>query len=266
MTQAHGFVKNWRVRMHDLIGQGVAAARRRKHWTQEEAAWQFRYHGLVTWRTGTVGQLEAGLRRPRLDEIVLICAALDCALDELLPDVDDEWIELGDGAAMTPEAIRAVLYGEVDADPGGSITAEMRFPGEAELAKQIMRAEPERKRIEALLEPVTQLARRRGIKLLAGDRRNAFRLPTDAERHAARRLQVHPSQVKFAARVLWHQDFAAERDSRIGDVEGIAARSLQARRGLVARAMLTELGDLFREAYKGSGEQHAPESAGDAGG
>jgi transcriptional regulator with XRE-family HTH domain len=235
--------------MHDLIGQGVAAARRRKRWTQEEAAGQFRYHGLVTWRTGTVGQLEAGLRRPRLDEVVLICAALDCALDELLPDVDDEWIELGDGAEMTPEAIRAVLYGEVDASPTGSITAEMRFPGEDELVRRYAQGKREHDRIDALLDPVKQLARQRGIKVKAGDWLDAFKLPTDAERHAARRLKLHPSQVKFAARVLWHGDFTAERDSRIGDVGEIEPRSLQARRGLVTRTMLAELGDFLREAY-----------------
>jgi ADP-ribose pyrophosphatase YjhB (NUDIX family)/transcriptional regulator with XRE-family HTH domain len=226
------------MRMHDLIGAGVAAVRQQKRWTQEDAAREFRYHGLSSWRTGTVGQLEAGLRRPRLDEVVLICAALGVALEDLLPD-SDEAVELGDGAWMTSAAIRAVLDGSVDAQPFG-VTEEMSFPGEEKVAEAIQRSLPQRKQTEQLLAPISQYA----DGLLRGDVRMAFQLPTDAERHAARRLGLHPAQIKLASRALWdHRDFASERDRRVGDVGKLEARSRQARRGLVTRAMLAELRD-----------------------
>jgi 8-oxo-dGTP diphosphatase len=217
--------------MHDLIGKGVAAARKRRRWTQEDAARAFRYHGLTAWRTSTVGSLEAGMRRPRLDEVVLMCAALGVGLDELLPD-SDKLIELGDGARMTSAAVRSVLAGSAGED------TEASFPGADSVIDAIARARPESRRVEALLAPITRYA---GWRLPDADLQAAFLTPSDTERHAARRLEVHPAQVKLAARALWRRDFADERDSRVGDAEQIEPRSRQARRGLVTRTMLGEL-------------------------
>jgi 8-oxo-dGTP diphosphatase len=217
--------------MHDLIGKGVAAARKRRRWTQEDAAREFRYHGLTAWRTSTVGSLEAGMRRPRLDEVVLMCAALGVGLDELLPD-SDKLIELGDGARMTSAAVRSALAGSADED------TEASFPGADRVIDAIARDRPERRRVEALLAPIARYA---GWGLTNADWETAFLTPSDAERHAARRLKVHPAQVKLAARALWRQDFAGERDARVGDPGQIEPRSRQARRGLVTRTMLAEL-------------------------
>jgi transcriptional regulator with XRE-family HTH domain len=225
------------MRMHDLIGAGVAAARQRKRWTQEDAAREFRFHGLTSWRTGTVGQLEAGLRRPRLDEVVLICAALDVALEELLPDTS-EMVELGDGARMPAEAIRRILDGTVDAPPFQSITDDMIFPGEQKVVDAVLRSMPDHEETQKLLAPIRLYA----TGLTHGDVRQAFSAPADAERHAARRLGLRPAQVKLASRALWeHRDFTEERDRRVGDAAKLEPRSLQARRGLVTRAMLAEL-------------------------
>src|SRR5271157_4450904 len=44
-----------------------------------------RSHGLRAYRTSTVGSLEAGLRRPRLDEALLMARALGVTLDKLIP-------------------------------------------------------------------------------------------------------------------------------------------------------------------------------------
>ena len=101
-----------------LIAKGVAEARRRQGWTQEQTANAFRIHGLRAWRKGTVGQLEAGLRKPRFDELLLMARALGTTLDELIPGGDDEVVELGDGAEVSPRWIREMLagdfYGPVD--------------------------------------------------------------------------------------------------------------------------------------------------------
>jgi transcriptional regulator with XRE-family HTH domain len=250
MTQASGVVNNWRVRMHDLIAKGVAAARQRRRWTQEQAAREFRAHGLTTWRTSAVSQLEAGLRRPRFDEVLLMAAALDVSLEELIPG-DDEQVELGDGATMTPRAIRALLR---DFDEFGKVPVDdIYFPGDARLAELYTRSKAEEALIRPRLEPIVAWAKRRGVKLTAGDWQEAFGPVADPERHAARRLGVLPAEVKFAAWVLWHQDFAEQRDARIEDANEIEPRSLQARRGIVTRAMLRELRTFLTEA-----EQEAP--------
>ena len=221
--------------MHDLIAAGVAEARQRKRWTQEETARAFRHHGLASYRTGTVGQLEAGLRRPRLDEVLLICAALDCTLEELLPDAEEQ-IRLGDGAVMPASAVRSLLCRGLA--KGSGIDAPMYFPGDVEAAEMLARADAEGRKIRPLLVPI----RRYSPDLGAEDINEAlWVLPNDAERHAARRLGVHPAQVKLAARALWHRNFTEERDARIGDASEFEPRSLQAHRGLVARAMLADL-------------------------
>jgi transcriptional regulator with XRE-family HTH domain len=249
MTQALGLVKNWRMRMHDVIARGVAAARQRKRWTQEEAAREFRYHGLTTWRTSTVGSLEAGLRRPRFDEVLLMAAALEVSLEELIVG-EDELVELGDGAVMTPHAIRILLrdFDELLKLPIRSVY----FPGYEKLGELYARSKAEREGLEPLLEPLVRWSERYGqMKLTGGDWSAALGTPGDAERHAARRLGVHPAQLKLAARVLYRRNFAEERDARIGDAGELEPRSLQARRGLVTRAMLAQLQILLGEAYSG---------------
>jgi transcriptional regulator with XRE-family HTH domain len=241
-------VKNWQVRVHDLLAKGVAAARHRKGWTQEQTARVFRHHGLTSWRTSTVGSLESGLRRPKLDEALLMAHALEVTLDELIVG-EDERVELGDGAVMTPRGIRELLTGgfhKFDDRPINDMPYES-FPGHAEAARQLARAEPERERLEKLLAPIRNHPAASG--LLARDWLDSFRTPVDAERHAARRLKVEPPQVILAARVLWHRDFAGERDARIGDAADMEPRSLQARRGLVTRGMLGELKAFLDEAY-----------------
>ena len=241
--------------MHDLIAKGVAEARQRKGWTQERAAREFRAKGLTSWRKGTVGQLEAGLRRPRLDEVLLMCRALEISLEHLIPG-GDERVEMGDGAVMTPQGIRELLagdYNRLDSRPAHEDPYE-RFPEDVALDDLYRRSVSEKERLESLLQPITQWCDDHGFQLLHGDYRSAFGAPEDAERHAARRLNVEPAQVRLAARVLWnHQGFGAERDARIGDAASLSARSLQARRGLVTRDMLAELREFLDSVYVGQG-------------
>jgi transcriptional regulator with XRE-family HTH domain len=179
------------MRVADLLVTGLKQARQRKGYTLEAAAAAFRAYGLPTWRTGTVSQMEAGLRIPKLEELLLMCAALDVTLDELFPG-EDERVDVGRSSAATPRAIRALLSRSAPRCaalvPGGS--------------------------------PV---------------------IPSDTDRHAARRLGLTAAEVARAARALWGRDFAAERDARLGGVSGLPPRSLQARRGLVSREMLAEL-------------------------
>ena len=85
--------------MHELIGKGFAEARRPQGLTQEQAARRLQGRGLTAWRKSTVGQLETGLRRPRLDEVLLLAAALNVSVDQLIPGGDDERVEIDEAVA-----------------------------------------------------------------------------------------------------------------------------------------------------------------------
>jgi transcriptional regulator with XRE-family HTH domain len=245
------------VKVHDLIARGVAAERHRQGLTQEQVALMFRSHGLRAWRKGTVGQLEAGLRKPRLDEVLLMARALSVTLDKLIPGGDDERIELGDDAEVSPRWIREMLSGDFYRDRPLEELPYERFPVDELMADALIRSEAEKRRVGVLVAPILEWAKQHDIKLAEGDSLAVFETPSDAERHAARRLGAEIAQVKLSARVLWdHRDFDDERDSRIGDVDELEPRSRQARRGLVTREMLAELRAFLEEIY-GTREREA---------
>ena len=236
--------------MHDLIARGVAAERHRQGLTQEQVALMFRSHGLRAWRKGTVGQLEAGLRKPRLDEVLLMARALSVTLDKLIPGGDDEHIELGDDAEVSPRWIREMLSDDFYRDRPLEELPYERFPVDELMADALVRSQAEKTRVRALVAPILEWANQQDVKLTEGDWLAVFETASDTERHAARRLGVELAQVKLSARVLWdHRDFDDERDSRIGDVDGLEPRSRQARRGLVTREMLAELRAFLEEIY-----------------
>lgn len=245
-------VDTWRVKVHDLIARGVAAERHRQGLTQEQVALMFRSHGLRAWRKGTVGQLEAGLRKPRLDEVLLMARALSVTLDKLIPGGDDERIELGDDAAVSPRWIREMLAGDFYQDRPLEDLPYERFPVDELMADALIRSQTEKERISALAEPILEWAKQHDVKLATEDWHAVYETASDTEKHVARRLDVEIAQVKLSARILWdHRNFDDERDSRVGDVDELEPRSRQARRGLVTRGMLAELRAFLEEIYRG---------------
>jgi transcriptional regulator with XRE-family HTH domain len=251
LALAHGieFVDTWQVQVHDLIARGAAEARRQKGWTQEEAARVFRAHGLRAWRKGTVGQLEAGLRKPRLDELLLIARALDVSVDKLFPGRDSERVDLGDDAEVSPRWIREMLRGDFySPDRPAKAVPHERFPLDDVIAEMRRRAQEQEKREEPFIEAVEDWDERHGGTLMGAALLAMHKRPSDGERHAAQRLGAEPWQVILASYALWdNHGFDEERDSRIGNVDELAPRSRQARRGLVAREMLAELRAFFGE-------------------
>ena len=246
-------VDTWQVRVHDLIARGVAEARRRQGLTQAQVASAFRSHGLRAWRKGTVGQLEAGLRRPKLDEVLLMARALGVTLDKLIPGGDDERVELGDDAEVSPRWIREMLAGDFFGQSAENAPYE-RFPLDDVIAEAVSRSDDENNRVKALVTPILEWAEQHDVKVMAADWFAIWEKGSDTERHAARRLGIEITQLKLAARVLWeHRGFDEERDRRVGDVDQLEPRSRQARRGLVTREMLTELRGVLDEAYASHG-------------
>jgi transcriptional regulator with XRE-family HTH domain len=235
------------VRVHDLIAKGVAEARRKNGWTQEQTANMFRSHGLRAWRTSTVGSLEAGLRRPRLDEALLMARALGVTLDKLIPGGDDERVEMGDEAEVSPRWIREMLSGDFYERPVKKMPYE-HFPVHDVMAEVARRARAAEEREAPLEAAITEWAEQHHVSLMDEDLLASHKRPSDAERHAAQRLGVEVAHVKLASRTLWdHQEFDKERDRRVGNVDELEPRSRQALRGLVTREMLAELRTLFEE-------------------
>jgi transcriptional regulator with XRE-family HTH domain len=231
--------------MHELIGKGFAEVRRRQGLTQEQAARRLQGRGLTAWRTSTVGSLEAGLRRPKLDEILLMAAALNVSVDQLIPGGDDERVELGDGATVSPRWIREMLTGEFYREPRRPIgqIPYTRFPVQEVMEQLTERLQARQQRYEQTVAQIREHGPFDEHFITGEDEHRMFDPPTDAERHAARRLGVDVPTLKYAARQRWsHLDFDEERDRRVGNVDELPPRSRQARRGLVTREMLTELG------------------------
>lgn len=238
---------DWPVRIHDLIAKGVAEVRRQRGWTQEQTANAFRSHGLRAWRTSTVGSLEAGLRRPRLEEALLMARALGVTLDKLLPGGDDERVELGDDAVASPRWIREMLSDGFFDQRVEEMPYE-RFPLHRIWAEIHRLAEAEEERDAPLIGAISEWAEGHNVTLMGEDLLASHERPSDAERHAAQRLGVEISPLKLASRALWdHRNFDEERDRRVGNVDELEPRSRQARRGLVTREMLSELRALFDE-------------------
>jgi transcriptional regulator with XRE-family HTH domain len=229
------------VNIHELLGMGIRAARQEKGWRQQDASNEFRSAGLHSWTPLAVGQVESGTRKPSVGDLVLACIALGVSLADLVPDVDEN-VDLGAGAIVPASDLKAILSG-VSAgqlEVGGIVT-----PGDRWLAEALARSVAERERLEPLLLPIWDMARRR---ILREDKRRAFLPPTEAEQRAADRLGIEPAQLKAAARTLWGQDFEQERDARAGDASGIPPATLQARRGHATRAMLADLVEFLRAA------------------
>jgi transcriptional regulator with XRE-family HTH domain len=222
------------MQIHELLGAGIRAARLRQGWRQQDASERFRAYGLPTWKPGAVGQVEAGVRKPSIGELLLACAALEVSLTDLVLDVDER-IDLGTGATMTAAAVRELMR-NWDAFPRRP--QDFDFPGESAMEDALARAGAERDRQRSLLQPLVDISPR---QLPPDEMHKVFLPPTDAEAHAARRLEAEPVKLKYASRELWGRDFEEERDARAGDAVEVPPKTLQARRGHASRAMLGEL-------------------------
>ena len=223
------------MQIHELLGAGIRAARLRKGWRQQDAADRFRMYGLPTWRPVAVGQVETGVRKPSIGELLLACAALEVSVADLIPDVDEP-IDLGAGATMSAAAVRALLSGDWENFPHNP--EDFAIPGEEWLEDILRSAGSERDRQKALVEPLMDRSPR---ELSPEELHRVFVPPTEAEAHAAARLDAEPAQLKFAALALWGRSFEEERDARAGGDADLQPRTLAARRGHATRVMLGEL-------------------------
>jgi len=71
----------------------------------------------------------------------------------------------------------------------------------------------------------------------------------EAEHKAARRLGISPPEVMVLSHRLWGHGLTTEREKRLkaGPTQALAPREIQARRGAITRALLTDLTDVLQE-------------------
>lgn len=150
--------------IHELIGAGVRAARERRGWRQEDAAREFRRHGLTTWRRSTVADVEAGRRHPSIGDLVLVATALEVTLADLIPDATER-VEVGTGASVTALYVRVLLSGNLDAVENLPAEDWPDIPGDEldkaassllEAAEQVDRLAATAEQAEAIAEQVDE--------------------------------------------------------------------------------------------------------------
>ena len=174
--------------------------------------------------------------------------ALRVEVADLFPGGDDELVELADDAVVSALWIQEMFTGKFHRDRPAEQLPYEELPFDTILAEVGKRAQELKERDAPFVKAIQEWDKQHDATLMAGDLFASYERPTDAERHAARRLGVEVGYVKLASRARWHNlDFEAERDRRVGDIAALEPRSRQARRGLVTREMLAELRVLFDE-------------------
>ncbi len=215
--------------LRQLFAAGAARVRRERGLDEEGAAELLRQHGLTVWQSGTVSQVEAGVRPLAVEELLLLCAAYRVSLVELAGP-DPEPVELAAAARLPAAAVRAVL-----ADGGEVLRA---LPVDA-LDVPATRAPPAG--TPPPPDALVHAARRFGVRGPAEVGR-ALAAIGDAERNAARRLGVSPERLVLAAVGRWGRTLTAERDARIElRRAGTEPERHITLRGVVTRELLAEL-------------------------
>jgi Helix-turn-helix len=193
-----------------VIGRSIRQWRESHGLRQEDIAAAARRYGL-DWTQGTIAAIELGQRQLTLDDVVLFPI--------ILAEVDgpsDRGALIPNPAEFVPETAEEVMVGPLS------------FPA------RVVRAFLGGREIGGPPPPPPRASRRVLLEQEA--------LGT-AEMKAARRLGVSAGAIVQAARRLWGQSLAAERDQRMAQQPDMptSPRSLQALRGHVTRELLDEL-------------------------
>jgi transcriptional regulator with XRE-family HTH domain len=194
-----------------VIGRRIREIRERAGRSQDEVASAARRAGL-DWTRAAVASLETGRRGLSAEELLLLPLTL-----RLLDEEDHTLAELLEGA---PKVIRLSSGREV----GGPFLRRL-LEGEAtatnvsgrEMARGLHSADPE------------------GIAYMAA---------REAERHAAKQLEVTAEAVVGAAMNRWRRGLTEERERRVDEERAgrpLPLRSLQSIRGHVTRTLIEEL-------------------------
>jgi transcriptional regulator with XRE-family HTH domain len=201
------------------------------------------------WTQSTVAAIEGGNRALSLGEWFLLPTLIGHAtgfvthqfeLAELLPASGR--VALSEETTADVEVLRDALAGRLT-DPDRKVFADFDTPF-------IRRANEDMRRFRARVKQLLPLWPKMTL-LGYEEAQNASRW--DAERKAARKLGVGAMDFSVAAHGRYGQSFTAERDRRVAEQapDDAAPGTLQALRGHVTRAMVTELAPILEKGRRG---------------
>jgi len=218
------------VPLHHAIGARLRELRQERGLRQDDVALAARHWG-VDWTQPTVAAIEAGARPLAVEELLLLPVILfeGIELPDLLPG--DGWVDLDTPMGTTVlrrAALRRLLEGRYAAAPKTRRVAE------------VIHANAPGRGIELTADRPQEEERAQAVSAAAGG---------DAERKAARKLSIPPIEVSEAAYARYGRSLTAERDRRVAEQAPADAspRSLQALRGHVTRALLSELDPILNQ-------------------
>lgn len=241
------------------IGARLRALRTERDLRQEDIANYARVWGL-DWTRSTVAAIEAGDRELSLDEffaLPLVYAPLQ--LPDLFPG--DGWVHLCISSRVswtTPEQhLRNTLLGKAFADVPRPAAAP-DIPDDIDYAivepfQQLLKKPGHLVRHIKVGEFSDQAAERAFLDLPGNlqhlRREIELAAKGDAERKAARRFGVSPELVSVIAFRRYHRSLSEWRDMRVAE-RAADSRSLQAIRGHVTRALLSEMKPMIERYHK----------------
>ncbi len=242
--------------LRQWVGQAVRSLREQHGKRQDDVARSARTLGL-SWTASKVAALERGDKALPAEELLLLPLVLEKAmcgqpsLADLLPDGSGT-VRLGDQTAMPAAVLAQVVRGEhVDISEVDSPSIRESF---ARIEAWAEAGGP--KRSMSIFRAAMAVAPGRDSRELAAVERAAG----DAERIAARRLGVPSLALIAAALATWGHGLTQERDARAAERAGpgASARTAQAARGHVTRALYRELApaiERYRQAMANQGEE-----------
>lgn len=221
--------------LSQVVGRNLRSIREAHGWRQEDLAKRSRDYGLG-WNRATVAAVETGQRSLADGELSLLAFMLVVGFDELL--AGDGAVRLASDATAELSAVRALHCGY---DVGSMKPGVLDVPVTRKLRAAAQRFRTGER--TAMTEQVDRL-RRLWPKARMGDLVDAENAMDDETvKKAARKLGVDPLDVALVALKLWGRDLPTERDARVAETvpEDASARTRQALRGHVTRALLAEL-------------------------
>jgi len=200
--------------MNKLLATRVRQLREAQGLRQDEVAARARGLGL-RWSRGTVAAIENGRRAIPLGETLLLPRLFEVDETELFRVDDDVVVDLG-GPKLPAATFRALIAREPGVDPR-PVKRKLSDEGQAAVDLKEKYGLSERQAIDALLKQ------------------------SEADVTAAKRLNVEPLEVAFAARAKWKRGLVAERDHRVGPAGPGSGQGV--RRGHMTRLLIQELGE-----------------------
>ena len=191
-----------------VVGERIRARRERRGWLQERLAQEMAAGGMA-WQRGTVAAVEGGHRKVSALELVTVAGVFGRPLGDFFLD---------DGGGGIP--IRGEVWNPYD------------------VIVEFGDAVPVRRPLGTIVESIRDgLGATEGI---TGGPRLSGAAGVEADVKAARALGIEVAELQALAAQTWGRSLEREREARV-DVEGVSARTVQARRGHVTRRLVEEL-------------------------